>query len=516
MKKWFILFGIILAFSSSASTVYWQTTNWLAFGASPTAVTITQVGDTPFSAGNFIIVGPPKRFSGGSGTNIMAQGMYRLDLAGFTFAKPFYFVVPDDTNTYNVAQLRGTNAPTIPTITPRALVPASVPSTITFLLTNFCQSIPPPTAITLTQLGDAPLSDGSLIIVGLPKRITSTSPGQFSASLFPSYYRLDIDALTYAKPFLFVVPSGGTNYNAAQLRVTNTAPSLVPNLYPLVSSLLTNLSGAALWLPDARGGMSNAATPISIGKTESAIDMTIFTPYRINVVPRSGFTTNTLTLKSHQFQWTENAVFDGNVTAASFTGSGSNLTDLPIPPVDPNTLTNNYAGTITATAFSGDGSALTALNGSQITSGTLPDARLANTGTAGTYTKVNTDAKGRVTSGTTLSAGDVPAIAESGVTGLVSDLAGKQAGPLTGDVTTSGAAATLKNTGTAGTYTKTTFDAQGRETSGASATLASSDFANQGTTTTVLHGNASGNPSFAAVDVSSAEITGTLKAGEIG
>lgn len=35
---------------------------------------------------------------------------------------------------------------------------------------------------------------------------------------------------------------------------------------------------------------------------------------------------------------------------------------------------------------------------------------LPNTGTAGTYTKVTTDAKGRVTSGTTLSASDIPVI----------------------------------------------------------------------------------------------------------
>lgn len=33
---------------------------------------------------------------------------------------------------------------------------------------------------------------------------------------------------------------------------------------------------------------------------------------------------------------------------------------------------------------------------------------LANTGTAGTYTKVTTDSKGRITSGTTLAAGDIP------------------------------------------------------------------------------------------------------------
>lgn len=39
--------------------------------------------------------------------------------------------------------------------------------------------------------------------------------------------------------------------------------------------------------------------------------------------------------------------------------------------------------------------------------------------------------------------------------------------------------------------------------------LASSDFANQGTTTTVLHGNASGNPSFGAVGLTT-DVTGIL------
>lgn len=52
---------------------------------------------------------------------------------------------------------------------------------------------------------------------------------------------------------------------------------------------------------------------------------------------------------------------------------------------------------------------------------------------------------------------------------------------------------------TAGTYTKLTVDAQGLATVGASAVLASADYANQGTTTTLLHGNAAGNPSFGQV-----------------
>lgn len=52
-------------------------------------------------------------------------------------------------------------------------------------------------------------------------------------------------------------------------------------------------------------------------------------------------------------------------------------------------------------------------------------AALAAVGTAGTYTKVMTDGKGRVASGTTLSAGDIPNIAESQVMGLTVDLAAK-------------------------------------------------------------------------------------------
>ena len=54
--------------------------------------------------------------------------------------------------------------------------------------------------------------------------------------------------------------------------------------------------------------------------------------------------------------------------------------------------------------------------------GTYPNPTLAAAGTAGTYTKVTTDSKGRVASGTTLSASDIPNISESQVTNLTSDL----------------------------------------------------------------------------------------------
>lgn len=61
----------------------------------------------------------------------------------------------------------------------------------------------------------------------------------------------------------------------------------------------------------------------------------------------------------------------------------------------------------------------------------------------------------------------------------------------------------------AGTNTKITYDAKGLVTSSTAAVLASSDFANQGTTGTILHGNAAGNPSWGQVNLAS-EVTGRL------
>lgn len=81
------------------------------------------------------------------------------------------------------------------------------------------------------------------------------------------------------------------------------------------------------------------------------------------------------------------------------------------------------AGGAVSSVFSQTG-AVPDLSG-DVTTGGSSVTTLKNTGTAGQYTKVTFDAQGRETSGTTLIASDIPAIAESGVTSLVSDLAAK-------------------------------------------------------------------------------------------
>lgn len=68
----------------------------------------------------------------------------------------------------------------------------------------------------------------------------------------------------------------------------------------------------------------------------------------------------------------------------------------------------------------------------------------------------------------------------------------------------------LASTTAASTYVPQTTTVNGKAlSSNITLGLASSDFANQGTTTTVLHGNASGNPSFAQIGITDLSATGT-------
>lgn len=95
----------------------------------------------------------------------------------------------------------------------------------------------------------------------------------------------------------------------------------------------------------------------------------------------------------------------------------------------------------------------------------------------------------------------VPTCTQPAFTNISGSVAAGQMPALTGDITTTAGtvATTLATVASAGTGTKVTINTKGLSTAVANASLASADFSNQGTTTTLLHGNAAGNPSFASV-----------------
>ena len=117
--------------------------------------------------------------------------------------------------------------------------------------------------------------------------------------------------------------------------------------------------------------------------------------------------------------------------------------------------------------------------------------------TPGTKTKITYDADGLVTAGADATTAD---IADSAGKRYVTDaqltVIGNTSGTNTGDQTSvSGNAGTATALQTARTINTDSFDG----TANIQNTLASADFANQGTATTLLHGNAAGNPSWGAV-----------------
>lgn len=84
---------------------------------------------------------------------------------------------------------------------------------------------------------------------------------------------------------------------------------------------------------------------------------------------------------------------------------------------------------------------------------------------------------------------------------------------LTGDVLggpgASPLATTLAILHGGGVNTKITYNTKGLVTGSTAAVLASADYLNQGTTTTLLHGNAAGNPSWGLIDLAN-EVSGDL------
>lgn len=232
--------------------------------------------------------------------------------------------------------------------------------------------------------------------------------------------------------------------------------------------------------------------------------------YNGNTAAWTNVGSTNLTSSDFANQGTTTTLLHGNAVGNLSFGSVVNA-DLNLAAV---TCTNQFIRSLTATLGN--------------TCATVQNADLANSSVTisghvlslgGTLSLVNSDVGlGNVTNDTQTKAAVVPNTAPTAGQILVGNAGGTAYAP----VTVSGSGATI-TASSAGVFTisaianaslsNSSVTYNGKTVSlGGSATLslASADFANQGTTTTVLHGNAAGNPSFAAVanaDLANSAIT---------
>lgn len=186
--------------------------------------------------------------------------------------------------------------------------------------------------------------------------------------------------------------SGGATLGSTGLKINGSTSGTATIVAPAVASTPT------LTLPTTTGTIAltsdiptvnNGALSVSIG-TAGATNTTV------TWGTSSGFTANASAASTYDLK--VGPALTALVSTMTGTGSGFlKKTGADTYAVDTNTyITGNQSITL-----SGDASG---------TGATAITVTLASVGTAGTYTKVTTDAKGRVTSGTTLAATDIPTL----------------------------------------------------------------------------------------------------------
>ncbi|MCX6106378.1 MAG: hypothetical protein NTY08_11180, partial [Proteobacteria bacterium] len=188
-------------------------------------------------------------------------------------------------------------------------------------------------------------------------------------------------------------------------RVTSGATLSASDIPPLSAAVIT--SGTLTVANGGTGATTLAVNNVILGNGTSAVQV---------VAP--GTSGNVLT--SNGTTWTSTAL-PANVTSVTGTAPISVATGTSTPVISisqANGSTNGYLSSADWTTFSSKqaaGNYITALTGDVTASGAgSAAAALSATGvTAGTYTKVTVDAKGRVTASSTLVASDIPPLPTS-------------------------------------------------------------------------------------------------------
>ena len=208
--------------------------------------------------------------------------------------------------------------------------------------------------------------------------VNTTTPTDFGAT-YKTIEVFGVDGGVFRSSSNTAVADFWAGDSKATFRTTTAVPFSF-RTHNVEQFRIANTSSAVNYL-QVTGSTSNNAVAISSQGSDSNIS--------INIAAKGTGITN---------------ITSDLVVTGAITGNASSATKLSTA------RTISLTGDVAYTSGSFDGS-----------SNVTGTATLASVGTAGTYTKVTTDAKGRVTSGTTLSATDIPNIDASKITSGIID-----------------------------------------------------------------------------------------------